>query len=158
MRLINSSKFFQNWMKKLLHKYLWSFVLIYINNIVIYSRIIENHLIHLDQILQVLENSEVSLSLTKCHFVYQSVKLLEHHVSQLEISTAEDKIEVIKKMLFFKTLKQLEVEVSFFNYYRQFIHHYVVIVKLLNHLKTVHLQPASWKEKIRKQYTKKEIL
>ena len=61
-------------------------------------------------------------------------------------------------MLFFKIFKQLEVEVSFFNYYRQFIHYYAMIAEFLNHFKTVCLQSASWKEKIRKQYIEREIL
>ena len=95
MGLTNSPGFFQHRMESILVKYLWFFVLIYIDDIIIFSRSKEEHLHHLDRILQLLEDSEVTLSIAKCHFGYPSIKALGHHVSQLGLSTVEEKTEVI---------------------------------------------------------------
>jgi hypothetical protein len=51
MNLNNISEFFQHRMKKVLKKYLWKFVFVYINNIIIFFSTFENYLKHLNEIL-----------------------------------------------------------------------------------------------------------
>jgi hypothetical protein len=51
MGLGNTPGFFQHRMKKVLEKYLWKFVLVYVDDIIIYSPTLENHLVHLEEIL-----------------------------------------------------------------------------------------------------------
>ena len=115
MGLANSPGFFQHRMESILAKYLWQFVLVYIDDVIIYSRSPTEHLSHLDEVLTVLEESGISLSVKKCHFAYPSVQLLGHHVSRLGISTAADKIEAIRKKRFPTNLKQLKAGLGFFN-------------------------------------------
>ena len=91
MGLTNSPPFFQHRMENLLSPYLWSFVLVYVDDVIIFSRTKEAHLEHLDQVFELLEQSGISLNLAKCHFAYPDVRLLGHHVSRLGISTQEDK-------------------------------------------------------------------
>ena len=68
-------------MEQLLSKYLWKFLCIYINNIIIFSWNTDNHLVHLDEVLTLLEESGISLAISKCYFAYCSVQMLGHHVS-----------------------------------------------------------------------------
>ena len=95
MGLTNSLGFFQHQMESILAKYLWFFVLVYVDDIIIFSRSKEEHLHYLDRILQLLEDSGVTLSIAKCHFDYPSIKALGHHVSWLGFSTIEEKTEAI---------------------------------------------------------------
>lgn len=73
MGLANSPGFFQHRMENLFEKYLWEFVLVYIDDIIIFSQTLEDHLIHLDRALTLLENVGVTLSISKCHFAYPSI-------------------------------------------------------------------------------------
>ena len=136
MGLANSPGFFQHRMEKLFESYLWEFVLVYIDDIIIFSRSLEDHLTHLDHALSLLENAGVTLSISKCHFAYPSIQALGHHVSRLGLSTVKEKTEAIRAMVFPETLMQLEYALGFFGYYRQFVPHYSHIAKPLIQLKT----------------------
>ena len=63
-------------MESILAKYLWFFILVYVDDIIIFFRFKEEHLHYLDRILQLLENSGVTLSIAKCYFGYLSIKVL----------------------------------------------------------------------------------
>ena len=152
MGLANSPGFFQHRMETLLAKYLWQFVLVYIDDVIIYSRSIDEHLLHLEQVLGTLKASGISLSAKKCHFAYPSVKLLGHHVSRLGISTAEDKVEAIRLKDFPTNLRQLEAGLGFFNYYRKYVANYASIADPLNQLKTVGFRKAPVKGRARDKY------
>ncbi len=123
-------------MERVLEKYLWKFVLVYIDDIIIFSPTLEDHLDHLNEILIILEKSGVTLSLSKSHFAYPNIKALGHHVSRLGISTMEEKIEIIKNLKFPKLLRELETGLGFFEYYRGFVPWYSFIEKPLVKLKT----------------------
>jgi len=105
-------------MKQLLGSYLWQFILVYIDDIIIYSQTLEQHVYHLDQVLTLLKNSDVTLALSKCHFVYPSIKALGHHVFRLDLSIIKKKINAIKVTKFPRNLRDLKVRLRFFDYYR----------------------------------------
>jgi hypothetical protein len=108
MGLASSPGFFQHRMENILAQYLWSFVLVYIDDIIIFSRSTQDHLSHLDQTLSLLANSGITLSIAKCHFAYPSVQLLGHHVSRLGLATAADKVATVRQMCFPSKISQLE--------------------------------------------------
>ena len=82
-----------------------------------------------------MKNNDVILVLSKYHFVYSSIFVLDHHISRLELSIAEKKIEIIRKMSFPRNLKELEMRLKFFDYYRFFVNHYVIIARSFVRLK-----------------------
>ncbi len=135
MNLNNTFEFFQHRMKKVVKKYLWKFVLVYIDDIIIFFLIFENHLKHLNEILVFLKKSDVIFSFFKSHFDYSSIKALRHHVSKLNINIMKEKIEIIKNFRFLVTLKNLKKELNFFKYYRNFVSWYSFIEKSLIKLK-----------------------
>ncbi len=98
MGLANSPGFFQHRMEMIFSSYLWQWVLVYIDDIIIFSRSIEEHLTHLDEALWLLEQSGITLSITKCHFGYPSIMVLRHHVSRLGLSTIHKKTEAIQNL------------------------------------------------------------
>ena len=75
-RLQNGPAVFQRVMNKVLAKFLWLFVLVYIDDIVVYSQTFENHAKHLDLVLGAIADANMTLLPLKCHIDYQSLILL----------------------------------------------------------------------------------
>jgi hypothetical protein len=158
MSLNNTFEFFQHRMKKVLEKYLWKFVLVYIDDIIIFFSILEDHLKHLNEILILLKKSNVTLSLFKSHFDYSSIKALRHHVNRLDINIMKKKIKIIKNFRFFVTLRDLKKELSFFEYYRNFVSWYSFIEKFLIKLKIQVFKEVFKKERQKLEWTLKTYL
>ncbi len=158
MNLNNTFEFFQHRMKKVLKKYLWKFVLVYIDDIIIFFSIFENHLKYLNEILIFLKKSDVILFLSKSHFDYSSIKILRHHVNRLNINIMKKKMKIIKNLKFFVTLRNLKKELKFFEYYRNFVSWYSFIEKSLIKLKTQTFKEILKKERQKLEWTLKIYL
>ena len=91
----NGTPEFQQAMQEILSLYLWVFTLIYIDDIVVYSRTFKDHIQHIDQVLKAIAASGLTLSPPKCHLGYRSVIVLGHIVSRLGLSTHQEKLKVI---------------------------------------------------------------
>ena len=158
MGLANTPGFFQHRMERLLAPYLWQFVLVYIDDVIIFSASLDEHVKHLDQVLELLEKSGVTLSLSKCHFAYPSITALGHHVSRLGLSTMEEKVDAVRKMAFPKNLRQLETGLGFFGYYRKFVKNYAAIARPLIRLKTEGFKGSPNKGKPRQKHADRKRL
>jgi len=95
-------------MQGILAPYLWLFCLVYIDDIVIYSRSYEDHIEHLDKVLSAIEKSGITLSPVKCHLFYGSILLLGHKVSWLGLSTHKEKVQAIIDLARPQKLSQLQ--------------------------------------------------
>ena len=158
MKLNNILGFFQSRMKKIFDFYLWKFVLVYMNDIIVYFRDSEDHLHHLDEVLRLLEESGVTLTLKKCHFAYLSIKTLKHYVSKLRLSILKKKTEAIRLLRFPRTLRELKTVMKFFNYYRKFVAWYAWKKKPLQQLKTTGFKNDSFKKNARLQWVNRTKL
>jgi hypothetical protein len=96
MGLAITPSFFQHRIEELFGPYLWRFVLIYIDDVIIFSKSINQHLHDLDAVLSLLDASGVTLQLSKCHFAQPLVQALGHNVSRLGLSTLEDKVAAVR--------------------------------------------------------------
>ena len=157
MGLATTPSFFQHRMENLFEQYLWQFVLVYIDDVIIFSKSIDEHIRHLNIALGLLEKSGVTLSLPKCHFAQPSITALGHHINRLGLSTLEDKVEAIRKWNFPETLQQLETALGFFGYYRKFVKGYAAIVEPLIQLKTIGFANAPTKGNKRKKFVKSAL-
>ncbi len=88
----NGPSIFQRIMQNVLAPFLWIFALVYINNIVIFSKSFDDHLSHLDQVFKAAAETGIMLVNRKCHFTYQSLLLLGQKVSHLGLSTHMEKV------------------------------------------------------------------
>lgn len=66
--LTNASAIFMNLMNRVFKKFLDQFVIVFINDILIYSKSKEEHAHHLTQVLQVLKEKKLYAKLSKCEF------------------------------------------------------------------------------------------
>lgn len=137
MGLTISPPFFQHRMETLFGSYLWLFVLVYIDDIIVFSKCIQDHLQHLELVFTVLENSGCTMSLPKCHFAQAGLEALGHYVSRLGLSTTEEKTEAIRNLLMPSNLQDLEHGSGLMGYYRDFVPDYAILADPLNELKTL---------------------
>jgi hypothetical protein len=158
MGLASSPSFFQHRMERLFGPYLWKFVLVYIDDIIIFSKDITTHVDDLSTVLDLLLKSGVTLSLAKCHFAQPGLKALGHWVDRLGLSTVHEKVEAIRQMAFPTTLQQLEHGLGFFGYYRKFVPHYGAVVRPLQLLKTLRFKGSPTSKTQRRRFTEKTLL
>ena len=125
--LRNGLAIFQRVMQNILAPYLWLFCLVYIDDIVVYSKSYEEHIDHLDKVLEAVEQSGITLSPTKCHLFYGSILLLGHKVSRLGLSTHQEKVEAIIDLVSPKKLSQLQAFLGMVVYFSAFIPFYASI-------------------------------
>ena len=79
--LTNALATFQCIMNQVLQPFLRQFVLVFLDDILIYSRSIEEHIQHLQQVLETLRTNKLYLKASKCSFAQQSLEYLGHIIS-----------------------------------------------------------------------------
>ena len=132
----NGPSIFQCIMQNVLAPFLWIFTLVYIDDIIIFSLTLEDHISHLDQVFKAMEDSGATLSITKCHFRYQSLLLLGQKVSQLGLSTHKEKVDAILLLDKPKDCHDLQVFLGMMVYFSTYIPFYAWIAgPLFNLLK-----------------------
>ena len=125
--LCNGPSIFQRVMQNVLAPYLWIFCLVYIDDIVIYSKSYEEHIVHLDKVLGAIERSGITLSPTKCHMFYDSILLLGHRVSRLGLSTHLEKVRAITELRRPGKVSELQTFLGMIVYFSAFIPFYADI-------------------------------
>src|SRR5437667_6990819 len=90
--LKNAPAYFQRTIDTILGQYRWDFAIAYIDNIIIFSRTFAEHLLHIELVLNALQQAGLILEETKYHFCYESLELLGHYVSHLGLVIMEEKV------------------------------------------------------------------
>ena len=98
-----------------------------IDDIIIYSKTLEEHLKHVDKVLEALCSVGMTIIEEKCHFMYDNIELLGHRVGRLELSTLKERVEAINALSYLKTMKEASIIFAKFNYYHNFIPHFAEI-------------------------------
>ena len=94
-RLTNAPTTFMDVMNRVFRPYLYQFVVVFINDILVYSKNEEEHEQHLRIVLQTLREKQLYAKLSKCDFWIKEVFFLGHIVSAEGIKVDPAKIEVI---------------------------------------------------------------
>ena len=94
-RLTNIPAAFMNLMNRVFHPYLDQFVIVFIDDILLYSRNAEEHAYHLRIVLQTLRDHELYAKFFKCEFWLNEVVFLKHLVSGNGIVMDPRKVEAI---------------------------------------------------------------
>src|SRR3954466_14740605 len=115
--LTNTPATFQALMQEVLRPFLDIFVIVYIDDILIYSKNEQEHAEHLRQVLQALRQHKLYGTMTKCEFFKESVEYLGHVISKEGIATDPKKVEIIKTWPKPNNLKELQSFLGLCNYY-----------------------------------------
>lgn len=125
---------FQGVMNSVLAAQLRQSVLVFVDDILVYSRSLEEHKNHLRQVLSTLTHHQLKVKLSKCSFAQQSLAYLGHIISAQGVATDEEKIIAVKDWPTPLSVKDLRSFLGLTGYYRKFVRNYGVICKPLTNL------------------------
>ena len=109
-------------------------VLVFMDDILIYSATLEDHVVHLQQVLDIIQANQFSIKLSKCIFAQQQLEYLGHVITDQGVATEPSKIQAVSNWTVPKNPKQLRGFLGLTGYYRRFIKHYGIISKPLTQL------------------------
>ncbi|GJW21638.1 putative reverse transcriptase domain-containing protein [Tanacetum coccineum] len=119
--LTNAPTIFMDLMNRVCKPYLDKFVIIFFDDILIYSKSEEEHAEHLKLILELLKKEELYAKFLKCEFWLSKVQFLGHVIDSEGIHVDPTKIESIKDWASPKTLTEIHQFLGLAGYYRRFI-------------------------------------
>ena len=125
--LRNGPSIFQRIMQGVLAPFLWLFALVYIDDIVVYSKSWEEHIEHLDRVLGAIAASGITLSPAKCFVGYSSILLLGQKVSRLGLSTHKEKVQAIMDLARPTSISDLQKFLGMVVYFSTYIPFYSMI-------------------------------
>jgi hypothetical protein len=119
--LCNAPSTFQSLMNHVFHPFLYHFVLVFFDDILIYSKMWPNHLPHVDQVLHLLSKHQLFLKQFKCAFGISKGEYLGHIVGKDGVRVDPQKIEGMQNWPHPKTLKSLSGFLGLMGYYHKFV-------------------------------------
>ncbi len=129
--LINESTFYQHYMNNVLFEYLHQLCQIYLDDIIIYSKILKKHKWHVWLILNKLQEADLQIDINKCKFHVQKIIFLELLMLIEKLKMNSRKIQTIVDWSTLNNLIQIQFFIDFCNFYWCFIKNFSKIVHLI---------------------------
>lgn len=149
--LCNAPSTFQSTMNIIFQPFLRQFVIVFFDDILVYSKTLEDHVVHLDRVFQCLLQHQFFLMFSKCLFAQNSIAYLGHIVFAEGVGPDP---ETIAAMLVWpppQTIKYLSGFLGLTVFYRKFVRNYASITapsltyskRILSHGPTRHNKPLT---------------
>jgi len=130
----------QAYVNDCLHDFLNLFCIIYLDDILIYSNTLEEHVTHIRQVLTCLREYRLSCKLEKCEFHTSTISFLGFVISPSGISMNLDRIATIIEWPAFEKVDDIQVFLGFANLSCRFVDGFSRIVSLI----TILLRKGQW--------------
>lgn len=132
--LTNAPATFQSLINHVFKDYMRQFVLVFFDDILVYSSTIQEHKEHLTRVLEVLRKEQLYAKRSKCSFGQNKVEYLGYIITGKGVTTDPSKIETMVNWPIPKSIKALRRFLGLTGYYRRFVQSYGVISKPLTSL------------------------
>jgi Reverse transcriptase (RNA-dependent DNA polymerase)/RNase H-like domain found in reverse transcriptase len=162
--LTNSPPTFQSVMNEIFHNPIRLYVIVYMDNILIYSNNEQEHKAHIKEVLSHIQKHDLYLKQNKCKFHKKEVTFLGYIIGEGTVWADRAKVAGITEWPTPKKVKELQPFLGFGNFYQRFIQEYSGIAKPITTL-TSTKEPWRWGplhqstfNKLKKRYTKAPVL
>lgn len=125
---------FSRLMSSLFSDLQWKVLLIYLDDLLVFSRTFEEHLERLQLVFKVLIKAGLKLKPSKCQLLRRSVKFLGHHISEEGVSTDRDKVAAVIDFPVPKDVDRVRSFLGMAGYYRDFVPRFADVAKPLTEL------------------------
>ncbi|KAL4011164.1 hypothetical protein IC575_028213 [Cucumis melo] len=132
--LTNAPAVFMDLMNRVFKDFLDSFVIVFIDDILIYSKTEAEHEEHLHQVLETLRANKLYAKFSKCEFWLRKVTFLGHVVSSEGVSVDPAKIEAVTNWTRPSTVSEIRSFLGLAGYYRRFVEDFSRIASPLTRL------------------------
>ena len=132
--LTNAPAAFMDLMNRVFRPYIDEFVVVFIDDVLIYSPSMEKHKEHLRSILETLRTHKLYAKFSKCEFWLEEVQFLGHVISKDGISVDPAKIEAIMKWKTPNNASEIRSFLGLAGYYRRFIKDFAAIASPMTKL------------------------
>ena len=129
--MVNTPATFERLMERVLSGLQWQTCLVYLDDIIIFSRGVPEHLRRLEDVLRRLEAAGLKLKPAKCQLMKTSVTYLGHVVSADGVATDPEKIKAVEEWPTPGNLRELRSFLGLCSYYRTFIEGFSTLAKPL---------------------------
>ena len=119
-------------------------VMVYLDDLIVFSNSFEKHLNDLEQVFKRLASANIKLKGSKCQFLKDEISFLGHIVSKEGISVDPVKVQKLLDLPIPKTLRELRAFIGLASYYRRFIPGFATISAPLNRLTKKGVSIDSW--------------
>ncbi|GJQ99060.1 retrovirus-related pol polyprotein from transposon 17.6 [Tanacetum coccineum] len=132
--LTNAPSTFQALVNDVFKEYLRKFILVFFDDILIYSKSLSNHVDHLTIILKTMRQNKLFAKKTKCVFGISHVEYLRHVISAQGVAIDPSKIVAMQNWPIPTNIKQLRGFLRLTTYYRKFIKDFASLSRSLTQL------------------------
>lgn len=134
MGLTNAPATFMHLMNQIFREHLDKFVVVFLDDILIYSRTLAEHRAHLRQVLEVLRQHRLYCKESKCEFFRDHVEFLGHRIDRDGMHMMENKVRAIRDWPTPQTVDDVRSFLGMVGYYRKFVRNFSDIAGPLTHL------------------------
>ena len=137
--LSNAPATFQRAMDMILAGVKWQTCLIYLDDVIVFSRSPEEHLTHLEEVLSLLQAAGVTLKAAKCHLFQKEVDYLGHVISPGRVAVNEKNTKALRLLAYPRTQTELKSFLGMCGVYRRFVKDFAALAKPLTRLTSTKL-------------------
>ena len=124
-RLTNALALFQRFINEVCEEYLDMFMIVYLDDILIFLNTLEEHIQHVRAVLRKFENTQLQLKLKKCEFHVQETESLGHWITTADTQMEKTKVQAIRDWPELKSIKKIQQFTGLMNYYWWFLKNYL---------------------------------
>ena len=132
--LKNAPMTFQRAIDIILAPFKWQSVMVYLDDVIVFSNNADQHLEDLTAVLRLLHNAGMTIKFNKCFFMHETIEYLGHVIRPSELRVADKTVAAVKQMKLPETKTQVRSFLGMCNVYRRFVPKFAEIASPLTAL------------------------